>query len=145
MVSKITDDLKTLMADVVTMSFVAQGYHWNVEGQDFSQYHDIFGDIYEDVYTSIDPIAENIRKLDEYAPFTLSKFIDLRTVESVEVKPDPKAMAKALLKVNDGVIESINKAFESANKANEQGIADFLSGRDDMHKKWRWQLKASTK
>jgi starvation-inducible DNA-binding protein len=144
-VSALTNDLKTLMADVITMYFVAHGYHWNVEGQDFSQYHALFADIYEDVYSSIDPIAEDLRKLDEYAPFTLSKFIDLRTVESVEVKPEPKAMAKALLKVNDGVIETINKAFKSAEKAGEQGIMDFLSGRDDMHKKWRWQLTASTK
>ncbi len=143
--SALTNDLKTLMADVITMYFVAHGYHWNVEGQDFSQYHALFADIYEDVYSSIDPIAEDLRKLDEYAPFTLSKFIDLRTVESVEVKPEPKAMAKALLKVNDGVIETINKAFKSAEKAGEQGIMDFLSGRDDMHKKWRWQLTASTK
>jgi starvation-inducible DNA-binding protein len=144
-VSALTTDLKTLMADVVTMYFVAHGYHWNVEGQDFSQYHALFAEIYEDVYSSLDPIAEDLRKLDEYAPFTLSKFIDLRTVESVEVKPEPKAMAKALLKVNDGVIESINKAFKSAEKANEQGIMDFLAGRDDQHKKWRWQLTASTK
>jgi starvation-inducible DNA-binding protein len=144
-VSALTDDLKTLMADVVTMYFVAHGYHWNVEGPDFSQYHDLFADIYEDVYGSLDTIAEDLRKLDEYAPFTLSKFTDLRTVESVEVKPEPKAMAKALLKVNDGVIETINKAFKSAEKAGEQGIMDFLAGRDDMHKKWRWQLTASTK
>jgi DNA-binding ferritin-like protein len=54
-------------------------------------------------------------------------------------------MAKALLKVNDGVIETINKAFKSAEKAGEQGIMDFLASRDDMHKKWRWQLTASTK
>ena len=144
-VSALTNDLKTLMADAVTMYFVAHGYHWNVEGQDFSQYHDLFADIYEDVYSSIDPIAENLRKLDEYAPFTLSKFADLRTVESVEVKPEPQAMAKALLKVNDGVIETINKAFKSAEKTGEQGIMDFLASRDDMHKKWRWMLKASTK
>ena len=143
--SALTNDLKTLMSDVVTMYFVAHGYHWNVEGQDFSQYHDLFADIYEDVYGSLDTIAEDLRKLDEYAPFTLSKFIDLRTVESVEVKPEPKAMAKALLKVNDGVIETINKAFKSAEKAGEQGIMDFLASRDDMHKKWRWQLTASTK
>jgi starvation-inducible DNA-binding protein len=143
--SALTDDLKTLMADAVTMYFVAHGYHWNVEGQDFSQYHDLFADIYEDVYSSIDPIAENLRKLDEYAPFTLSKFTDLRTVESVEVKPEPKAMAKALLKVNDGVLVTIGKAFASATKANEQGIANFLAERENMHKKWHWQLTASTK
>jgi starvation-inducible DNA-binding protein len=127
------------------MYFVAHGYHWNVEGSDFSQYHSLFADIYEDVYSSIDPIAENLRKLDEYAPFTLSKFIDLRTVESVEVAPNPKAMAKALLKVNEGVLVTIGKAFASATKANEQGIANFLAEREDMHKKWQWQLTASTK
>ena len=143
--SALTNDLKTLLADSVTMYFVAHGYHWNVEGSDFSQYHSLFADIYEDVYSSIDTIAEDLRKLDEYAPFTLSKFIDLRTVESVEVAPNPKAMAKALLKVNEGVLVTIGKAFASANKANEQGIANFLAERDDMHKKWRWQLTASTK
>ena len=143
--SALTDDLKTLLADSVTMYFVAHGYHWNVEGADFSQYHALFEAIYEDVYSSIDPIAEDLRKLGEYAPFTLSKFIDMRTVESKEVAPNPKAMAKALLKINDGVIETINKAFESATEANEQGIANFLAERDDMHKKWRWQLTASTK
>lgn len=143
--SALTNDLKTFLADAVTMYFVAHGYHWNVEGPDFSQYHSLFADIYEDVYSSIDPIAEDLRKLDEYAPFTLSKFIDLRTVESVEVAPNPKAMAKALLKVNEGVLVTIGKAFASATKANEQGIANFLAEREDMHKKWHWQLTASTK
>jgi starvation-inducible DNA-binding protein len=142
-VSALTDSLKTLMADVVTMYFVAQGFHWNVEDKDFSQYHALFGEIYEDVYESIDPIAENIRKLGEFAPFTLSKFVDLRTVEVKEVKPNAKAMTGELKRINDVVIVSVNKAFKEAEKAGEQGIMDFLASRDDMHKKWRWQLEAS--
>ena len=141
--SALTDSLKTLMADVVTMYFVAQGFHWNVEDKDFSQYHALFGEIYEDVYESIDPIAENIRKLGEFAPFTLSKFVDLRTVEVKEVKPNAKAMTGELKRINDVVIVSVNKAFKEAEKAGEQGIMDFLASRDDMHKKWRWQLEAS--
>lgn len=143
--SKLTDALKTTLSDTITMYFVAHGYHWNVEGQDFSQYHALFEEIYQDLYSAIDPLAEDIRKLGEYAPFTLSKFIDLRTVESKEVKPEPKAMAKALLAINDGLIESIAKAQEEATKASEQGIMNFLAERDDMHKKWRWMLTASTK
>lgn len=143
--ASLADELKVLMSDVVTMYFVAHGYHWNVEGQDFSQYHDLFSDIYGDVYGSLDPIAENIRKLGEYAPFTLSKFTELRTVEAKEVRPNPQAMAKALLKVNEGVLKSISAAFDAATREDEQGIANFLAERDDMHKKWAWQLTASTK
>ena len=143
--SALTDDLKTLLSDSVTMYFAAHGFHWNVEGQDFSQYHSLFAEIYEDTYSAIDPIAENIRKMGEYAPFTLSKFSDLRSIEAKDVKPEPKAMAKELLRLNDGILQSIAKAQETANKANEQGIMNFLAERDDMHKKWRWMLTASTK
>jgi starvation-inducible DNA-binding protein len=143
--SALTDSLKTVLSDAVTMYFTAHGFHWNVEGQDFSQYHDLFADIYEDVYSSIDPLAEDIRKLGEYAPFTLSKFIDLRTIEAKDVKPEPKAMAKELLRLNDGILESIADAQKEAGKAEEQGIMNFLAERDDMHKKWRWILSASVK
>ena len=139
------ESLKVCLSNAVTMSFVAKGYHWNVEGQDFSQYHALFDTIYEDVYDSIDPLAENIRKMDDYAPFTLSKFIDFRTVESKDVKPEPQAMAKALLTVNEGVLKALKEAFDDATDADEQGIADFLAGRIDMHQKWAWQLRASTK
>jgi len=144
-VSALTDSLKTVLSDAVTMYFTAHGFHWNVEGQDFSQYHALFAEIYEDVYSSIDPLAEDIRKLGEYAPFTLSKFIDLRTIEAKDVKPEPKAMAKELLRLNDGILESIADAQKEAGKEEEQGIMNFLAERDDMHKKWRWQLTASTK
>lgn len=137
--------LKEAMADVITFYFMAHGYHWNVEGQDFSQYHNLFGDIYEDVYGSIDPLAENIRKMDDYAPFSLQKFIDLRNVEFKDVDPSPKAMAKSLLSANETVIDTLNSAFDAAEEQNEQGIMDFLASRIDMHKKWAWQLRASTK
>jgi starvation-inducible DNA-binding protein len=137
--------LKVLLSDTVTFYFMAHGYHWNVEGSDFSQYHAMFGEIYSDVYASLDGIAENIRKLDDYAPFSLQKYIDLRTLEFKDVNPTPKAMAKALLEANTSLIETLNKTFKVAEKKDEQGLLDFLAGRIDMHKKWSWQLKASTK
>lgn len=137
--------LKVLVSDVVTFYFMAHGYHWNVEGPDFSQYHSLFSDIYEDAYGSIDPIAENIRKLDDYAPFSLQKFLDLRTLEFKDVQTNPKAMAKSLLTANEDVIKTLKKAFTEAEKADEQGIMNFLADRIDNHQKWSWQLKASTK
>jgi len=54
-------------------------------------------------------------------------------------------MAKELLRLNDGILESIADAQKEATKAQEQGIMNFLAERDDMHKKWRWMLSASTK
>lgn len=143
--SKLTETLSSLLGDAVTMYFQAHGYHWNVEGQDFSQYHSLFESIYEDVYSSIDPIAENIRKLDQYAPFALKQFMSLRTFDFGAAQQSPSAMAKALLKSNVSIIASLNKTFKAAMDEDEQGIANFLAERIDMHSKWGWQLRASTK
>jgi len=143
--SKLTEALSSLLGDAVTMYFQAHGYHWNVEGQDFSQYHALFESIYEDVYSSIDPIAENIRKLDQYAPFALKQFMSLRTFDFGASQQSPSAMAKALLKSNVSIIASLNKTFKAAMDEDEQGIANFLAERIDMHSKWGWQLRASTK
>ena len=54
-------------------------------------------------------------------------------------------MAKELLRINDEVAKSVKVAFDLAVKEDQQGIANFLADRIDMHAKWSWQLKASTK
>lgn len=139
------ESLKVLLSDVVTFYFMAHGYHWNVEGPDFYQYHGLFSDIYGDAYGSIDPLAENLRKLGEYAPFDLSSYIDNRTVTFKSVKSEPKAMVKSLIDANDSVIKSLTKSFDAATKAKEEGIANFLAERIDQHQKWKWFLTSTSK
>lgn len=141
----LADALKRLLSSQIDMFLMAWGFHWNVEGPLFPQYHDFFGEIQSDVYGSVDPTAENIRKLRSPAPFALSALDKLSDVEDHRVKADPMEMCKALLDANDAVLEAIDEAFQLATDANEQGIADFLASRDDMHKKWRWQLEVSTR
>lgn len=145
MCMSLASELRKLMADVVVFYFQAHGCHWNVEGQDFSQYHSLFSDIYDDVYGSIDPIAENIRKLGEYAPFNPAVFVDESSIDFRGVATDPKGMANYLRDSNEKVITQVNAALKAAVAENEQGIANFLADRDDRHKKWRWQLNASLK
>jgi starvation-inducible DNA-binding protein len=141
----LSKELSELLGDQVVFYFRAHGYHWNVEGEDFSQYHDLFEDIYSDVYGSIDPTAENIRKLGEYAPFKLDTLLKLASLEDSKVPTNPRAMAKDLLDANESLIKTLKSVFHTANDDDEQGIANFIAERIDMHQKWAWQLKASTK
>jgi starvation-inducible DNA-binding protein len=137
--------LKVLMSDAVTFYFKAHGYHWNVEGDDFPQYHEFFQKIYEDVYGSIDPIAENIRKCGEYAPFRLERFIEYRTVTDTNVTPEEVDMSTDLYNSNNQVIASLYKSFAAASAQNRQGVMNFLADRIDQHEKWMWQLGAIIK
>jgi starvation-inducible DNA-binding protein len=137
--------LKEVLADQYSLYFKAKGYHWNVEGIHFAQFHDLFGDIADDVYSSTDPTAEYIRALQSYAPFKMSRLLEMTSVKETEVSSDCHAMAADLLVATEQIIICINEAFAAATSANEQGIANFLSERDSQHKKYAWQLRSSLK
>ena len=143
-VPDLNEELTELLADVVSFYFRAHGAHWNVKGSDFSEYHKLFNEIYEDVYGSIDPIAENLRKLGSLAPFTLPSLIALRCLEDAPaIMQDPMALALDLLAANDIVIDEISDAFDCATMYGQQGVANFLADRLDKHQFWKWQLTAS--
>jgi len=135
--------LKVLLADEYALYFKAHGYHWNVESKMFSQYHEFYAEIAEDVYGAIDPTAENIRKLGGYAPYKMSRMMELCNIPETEVGSDCESMKADLLIATNMIITTVNKAFDIAEASREQGIADFLASRDDMHKKYAWQLRAS--
>ena len=139
--TELTEGLKALVADLVVFKFKAHGYHWNVEGDDFPQFHDFFGDIYADIDDSIDDIAENIRKLGGYAPYKLSRFTGLSELPETNVSTDPVNMSKDLLEANEIAIRLLMSAFDVANESRQQGIANFIAERIDMHQKWSWQLR----
>jgi len=143
-VPDLNEELTELLADVVSFYFRAHGAHWNVKGADFSEYHKLFLKIYEDVYESIDPIAENLRKLGSIAPFTLGSFMALRCLEDAPtILQDPIALANDLLVANDMILDELSDAFDCASAYNQQGVANFLAGRIDQHQFWKWQLTAS--
>ena len=143
-VPDLNEELTELLADVVSFYFRAHGAHWNVKGADFSEYHKLFQKIYEDVYESIDPIAENLRKLGSVAPFTLGSFMALRCLEDAPtILQDPIALANDLLVANDMILDELSDAFDCASMYNQQGIANFLAGRIDSHQYWKWQLTVS--
>lgn len=135
--------LAKLLADVVTAKFIFQGYHWNVLGPDFGEYHDFFGILYEDLEESIDPLGENILKLGYPAPYLLSDYAEMSSIREERLDgSSPRFMLDSALRVNEQVTECYLGAFALANKCNEQGVMDFLAGRIDMHKKWTWQIKS---
>jgi len=138
--------LKILQANVTFMYYKVHSYHWNVEGIEFSQYHDFYADLYEDIYNSIDPIAENIRKLGEFTPVSISELYNYKTVEENSFRVDLiKNQLETLIVDNDKVIESLNKVFALGTAANKQGLCNFIADRLDTHAKHGWMLKASAK
>jgi hypothetical protein len=52
-------------------------------------------------------------------------------------------LALDIYKKNVVMLAMLKDVFDMANAANEQGVANFVAERIDMHQKWQWQLSSS--
>lgn len=139
------DKLKVVLADSFTFMLKSWYFHWNVEGPDFAQYHAFLGDLYLEVQGAIDPIAEHIRTLDEYAPGSYKRYQELSTIETIETIPDARSMLSTLLSDNEKIIKSISAALTGPFLPDQRGIENFLQDRLDIHQKHSWMLRALNK
>jgi len=123
----------------------AQNFHWNVEGPDFYQYHELFGKIYQEVYGNIDTFAEQIRALGGYTPASYQKFSMLSVVEDENNILDKTTMTAELLEDSITVVKVLKITFERSEEFKEYGFSDFIAGRIDQHRKHQWMLRSSLK
>lgn len=141
----LADQLKVLYASSFVYFVKSFGFHHNVEGPDFPQYHEFLGKIYTDVQESLDVIAESIRQLDSYAPGSMARFQELSIIGDQPKIPRAELMIAELYEDNQKLIELLKAVFKEADSADEQGIADFIAGRIDSHGKYGWMLRSILK
>ena len=142
---QLTQSAKIAFASEFSFYLLAHNFHWNVEGSDFLEYHDLFGKIYEEVYGAIDDFAEKIRSLGTYVPASYSRFNMLSKIDDETNILDKDSMVKELLMNNEKMLIILKKTYDAAEAAGEHGFSNFLAERMDAHKKHGWMLRASTK
>ena len=141
----LSDLLKTYLASTFSYYLKAHYFHWNVEGPDFGELHEFFSNIYEDAYSAVDLIAEYIRTTEEYAPGSLSRFLELTQIPDQTKVPRARLMLEELLADTQIMIDLSLAVFNSATEANRQDIANFAAERQSQHGKYQWQLKSYLK
>ena len=137
--------LKIAFASEYAFALKAQNFHWNTEGADFLEFHMLFENIYDEVYSSIDAFAENIRKSGGYTPASLSKFSMLTVVEDENNILDARAMTAELLADSDKLAQMMAMVYKMADGAGEYGLSNFLAERQDAHRKHSWFLRSTLK
>ena len=134
-------------ADTFVFYLKAHGYHWNVEGPDFGPFHAFFDLLYSEVYRTIDQMAEEIRAIGYFVPYTLA---ELAEHNNIVVPPIPDGSA-ALLMIEDlsssnmQLIANLNIARKLAEDGEKFGLASYLEDRIDQHEKHGWMLRSFLK
>ncbi len=142
---ELSQALKIVLANHYAFSLKAQNFHWNVEGPDFSQYHALFGDIYEEVYGSVDTIAERVRTIGYYTPGSFRRYLELSQVEDQVEIPNARSMMEKLLADINVLQSSIKVCYDLAEQNSNHGLSNLMAERQDAFAKHAWMLTATLK
>src|ERR1700761_916918 len=59
----ISGELNALLADIIALYLKTKNFHWHMSGPYFRDYHLLLDEQSDQIYATVDPIAERVRKL----------------------------------------------------------------------------------
>ena len=139
---KIANSLSHLLADTYTLYLKTHNFHWNVTGPMFNALHSMFMVQYNELWLSLDEIAERIRALGEVAPGSGAQYAKLSSIKEESGVPDWKGMVTQLVAGHETCARTARDAFKKAEGANDQPSADLATTRMQAHEKTAWMLRS---
>ena len=142
---QLIQQLKVILATNFCLYLKTHNYHWNIEGKDFPQYHSFLDELYNAIWAQTDDIAEHLRRLDSYAPGSLSRFQELSDIQDATTIPMPLLMMAEIKNDNDRYIYHLRAGIVAADQANEPAVSNFLQDLLGKHQKHAWMLRSIIK
>jgi starvation-inducible DNA-binding protein len=139
---QVASGLSRFLADTYTLYLKTHGFHWNVTGSMFNTLHLMFETQYNELWASVDTIAERIRALGEFAPGSYAEFSKLTSLKESHGVPGAKEMIVQLLDGHETVARTARSLFPVAEEANDEATMDLLTQRIQVHEKTAWMLRS---
>ncbi|PIE46918.1 MAG: DNA starvation/stationary phase protection protein [Gammaproteobacteria bacterium] len=141
-VAQVIDKLNALLSSYHVFYTNVRGYHWNVKGEHFFALHAQFEEIYTQLQTQIDEIAERIltvggTPLHAYSDFAINASID----EHKNVF-DGRECVSGVVTGLQALIEEQRTLAEIAENAGDQGTIDLIAGYTGEQEKMVWMYNA---
>ncbi len=141
---KTIDNLRQVLGQTFSLYFQTQSYHWNVEGPQFRQLHEMFDEQYTELSEALDGIAERIRILGAMAPRSVSEMMSHAGDEAVPAS-SAEEMVASLIASHRAIAETLRQAIAQAADEDDEVSAGMLTDRLEVHEKTLWMLTVSQK
>jgi len=134
--------LNEFLADLNVFYRKLQNYHWNVQGKDFFRAHEKLEELYNEINTSIDEIAEHILILEGQPLGTLKDYLEVSTITEAENKKVKSDEVYNNL-INDYVtlLKKATEIKEIADRQNDYATSALIDGYILSYGKHLWMLK----
>ncbi|HKW21835.1 MAG TPA: DNA starvation/stationary phase protection protein [Ktedonobacterales bacterium] len=137
----ITEALNPLIADAFALYVKTKNFHWHLSGSHFRDYHLLFDEHAEAIFSSIDILAERVRRVGGTTIRSISHISELQTIEDDNNEfVTPGQMARRLMDDNAHIAKMQRAAHEVCDKNRDYATASELEVIIDQTERRTWFL-----
>lgn len=140
-VTQVAGALNAIVADAFALYIKTKSFHWHVSGPNFRDYHKLLDEQAAQIFASIDPLAERVRKLGEKTVRSVGEVARLSSIDdnNADFVP-PSAMIAELLADNRAVAEAMRNTHKMCDDAEDVASASLLEVFIDETERRIWFL-----
>ncbi|WP_235179071.1 Dps family protein [Bacillus cihuensis] len=120
-------------------------YHWYVDGPHFFSLHVKLEELYDEVTTHMDDLAERLLALGAKPVATLKEQLDIATIKEATGKEETEKMIQTIISDFEQLSQEFSKAIELAEENTDQVTGDMFVGIQKSFEKHTWMLRAYLK
>lgn len=144
--TKVAEALNRLVADSFALYIKTKNYHWHMSGRHFRDYHLLLDEQADQIFVTIDPLAERVRKIGGNTIRSVAHIAQLQRVkDNDEDFVAPKDMLLDLEAENKKMAKNMRDAHQIADDAEDVATASLLETYIDETERRTWFLFETTR
>jgi starvation-inducible DNA-binding protein len=133
--------LNAIVADTLALYMKTKNFHWHVSGPHFRDYHLLLDEQSEQIFATVDELAERVRKIGGTTLRSIGHIARLmRIKDNDEDFVAPLDMLRELMADNKATIEAMRAAHELAEEHEDVATASLLETFIDAAERRTWFL-----
>ena len=138
--------LNGLVADAFALYLKTKNFHWHMSGPHFRDYHLMLDEQADQIFASIDPLAERVRKIGHRTLLGITHISELTKVaDNKQTFVLPDQMLIELLRDNEEMAASMRKAHQVCDDNDDVASASLLEIYIDETERRTWFLFETTR
>ena len=138
----VANGLQTVLGNTFLLMLKTQNYHWNIRGPQFLSIHELTEKSYNELFASVDVIAERIRALGELAKGDINDFKDSSVLAETSETLIAQEMIEDLVMAHEATARLCRHYVGLAAESRDYATEDLLVQRIAVHEKMAWMYRA---
>jgi starvation-inducible DNA-binding protein len=136
-----SEALNPLVADAFALYIKTKNFHWHLAGSHFRDYHLLFDEHADQIFDSIDTLAERVRRVGGATIRSISHISQLQTIQDDNDEFVPAGeMVRRLMEDNAHLAQMQRAAHEVCEKSRDVATASELEIIIDETERRKWFL-----